>query len=254
MNSVFAAVFAIAVHGQQDLRSDYPKALAEALEAKKLLVVEFGKCIDVAAITPEKRKSFVWCQVPLDYRCRLENDKEDRPLRERPGFSHVGEDRGIVLVEGRDVPERGNVVSVLTPSYFKAGGFLELLDLPIGSLESRTLVWAVRRHPGKPASAWGTQSARLHDYAMRWARHQAEINKQYHSDILAGGVRSENVAETFDHYPGLLEGAEQLVYMWSQSEGHWKNMSTQWKAFGYGMAWSPKGNCWFGCQVFDDAP
>lgn len=252
MNVAIVLIWAALANAPRTI-ADYPKAYETAIAEKKLLVVEFGSCIDADAVSEEKRKSFVWCQVDVEYQCAVDGG-EKQLLRERPGFQHLGKERGIAIVEGRDNLHRGKVISVLTPDYFKAGGFLELLDLPVGSLESRTLTWAVRRHRDKPASAFGEQSQRLHDYAMNWARHQAQINKQYHSDIIVGGVRSENVAETFDHYPGLLEGADQLVYMWSQSEGHWSNMCKPWRAYGYGMAWSPAGNCWFGCQVFDDAP
>lgn len=249
-----AIALLVLADSKPDVYKEYPAASKAAKEAKTLLVVEFGSCIDATAVPEEKARTFVWCRVDVDYRCSLEGASEKKKLLDDASFSHLSGERGIAIVDYRDNPHRGNVVSVLTPAFFKPGGFLELLDLPVGSLESRTLIWAARRHPTKPASAFNQQPARLHDYAMNWARHQASINKQYHSDILAGGVRSENVAETFSHYPGLLEGAEQLIYMWSQSEGHWTNMCKPWQAFGYGMAWSPSGNCWFGCQVFDDQP
>lgn len=234
---------------------EYPVAVQAARKAQKMLVVEFGDCIDASAVPEEKRECFVWCKVEVDYRCKIDDaDAEKKRLLDHESFTHLGGGKGIAIIEYRDNPQKGHVISVLTPAYFRPGEFISLLDLPEGSLESRTLIWAARRHPGRPASAFATQSQRLHDYAMNWARHQAAVNRQYHSDIIAGGVRSENVAETFNHYPGLLEGAEQLIYMWSQSSGHWGNMCTPWAAFGYGMAWSAAGNCWFGCQVFDDRP
>ena len=106
-----------------------------------------------------------------------------------------------------------------------------ILDLPPGTLTQRTLIYAVRIHPDKPASTSGQSDADLLEEAQSHSQYQADIRLQghhfwesrFHRIIarLPGGLTAREVCA--ESWPGdnLVEAAIECVRCWRLSDGHW---------------------------------
>lgn len=169
---------------------------------------------------------------------------------------------GLAMIDFRDEKQKfhKHVVSIYP---FRRGEITlpklkVLCDLPAGTLTQRTLMFAVRTHAAKPASAWSPHSDYLSMEAEKHSVHQASINLQGHHNwdarfhqINAGlgvGGAKEVCAES---WPGqtLLDAAEECVHSWSQSSGHWASVSAKHAFFGYDMKRGTNG-VWYATGIF----
>jgi uncharacterized protein YkwD len=95
--------------------------------------------------------------------------------------------------------------------------------------------------------------------AARHSQHQASINVQGHhgwdarfqninARLPAGHVSYEVCSES---WPGqsLLDAAEECVDSWSQSSGHWGQVSRQAEYYGYDMRRGTNG-VWYATGIF----
>ncbi|WP_254512821.1 hypothetical protein [Anatilimnocola floriformis] len=169
---------------------------------------------------------------------------------------------GLVMIDFRDAEQKvfGHVVTVYPFQHgpITAAKLKVLCELPTGTLTQRTLMFAVRTHPAKPASAWSPHSDYLAKEAEKHSQHQASINLQGHHNwearfhqINAGlgiGGAKEVCAES---WPGqnLLDAAEECVHSWSQSPGHWAGVSARHSYFGYDMKRGTNG-VWYATGIF----
>jgi hypothetical protein len=153
---------------------------------------------------------------------------------------------------------------VVTIYPFKSGRTLsrqhlaELLDLPRGSLTQRTLIFAVRVHPERPASAESAAIPLLAAESESHARYQAQLGVQGHHDWdtrfhrinarLTGLTAQEVCAES---WPGqdLVDAAFECVDSWRQSSGHWSAVHSRNVYFGYDMKRGRNG-VWYGTGIF----
>ena len=128
-----------------------------------------------------------------------------------------------------------------------------------GSLTQRTLIFAVRTHPERPASATGHFSYVLARESESHAWHQAHItlqghhnwNSRFHSinAELPGGLLAKEVCA--ESWPGqnLLEAAEECVHSWRQSSGHWDAVRSEHVLFAYDMKRGANG-IWYAAGIF----
>jgi hypothetical protein len=134
-----------------------------------------------------------------------------------------------------------------------------LLELPIGSLTQRTLIYAVRLHPESPRSTDGHSHPLLFEEAEKHSSHQASIGVQGHhawdqrfhrinARLPAGVIAQEVCAES---WPGqdLFAAAVECVHSWRQSSGHWSAVSGRHAYFGCDMKRGANG-IWYATGIF----
>jgi hypothetical protein len=251
--------------------SDYARAMGLADRQKKMLVLYFFdpasplcKRFEQETLADAKVRrrlaDFVCVRLSLD--ARITQDDREVVLLGHSAFGEMHAQPGIALVDFSPGEPRyhGCVVSTfpLGPRLFYGPGeMLTILDLPHGTLSQRTLIYAVRTHPERPASAAGQPDQRLLDETESHSQCQAQCCRQGHhnwesrfqriSGLMGCGVR-EVCAES---WPGqdLVEAAIECVRSWRCSPGHWGGVSAPNSAFGYDMKRGSNG-VWYGTGVF----
>ena len=143
---------------------------------------------------------------------------------------------GLAIVDYRsaDAKLHGSVVStfpITEKLEYTAERMAVILDLPPGTLTQRTLIYAVRVHPDKPASTDGEPSPTLLDEAQSHSQYQAQIRQQGHHfwatrfqrilGAVAGARTPREVCA--ESWPGqhLVDAAIECVRCWRLSAGHW---------------------------------
>jgi hypothetical protein len=133
-----------------------------------------------------------------------------------------------------------------------------ILNLPPGTLTQRTIIFAVRIHPDKPASTDGEVLPVLLEEAQEHSQYQANIRQQGHQfwdsrfrRILArlpGGISPREVCA--ESWPGenLVEAAVECVRCWRTSSGHWSAVRAQQRFCGYDMKRGANG-VWYATGI-----
>ena len=209
----------------------------------------------------EKLQDYICVQLPLNAKISLDN--KEITLIEHPSFREMLGKPGIAVIDYKhnESAYHGNVVSIFpfteqlpyTPEKMAV-----ILDLPRGTLTQRTLIFAVRTHPEKPA---GTDSGEADSYLLEEAQMQAEYQAQcctsghQHWDTrfqrivsrLRGGAPREICAES---WPGqnLVEAAVECVHSWRTSSGHWSALRTRNRFFGFDMKRGNNG-AWYATGI-----
>ena len=213
--------------------SEEDAKFAAAVFDRPEIAERIGKCVAV--------------KVPLDAKLLISG--EETTLLDHGAFDELLDQPGIAMIDMTDKasPHFGRVVSLFpfAGRYITHGQLQVLLDLPPGTLTQRTLIWAVRTHPDRPASASTDIYHVLSDETEKHAFHQASITLQGHHNwgsrfhsinarLPAGLVSQEVCAES---WPGqnLVEAAEECVHSWRQSSGHWEAVSRKHVYFSYDM-------------------
>lgn len=251
---------------------DYLKAVETAREAKTLLVVWFAdekkaaenekfaaNVLEAAEVRPLLAEMTL---AKISTTASIEEKGKTIKLLEHATLKELLGGPGLAMIDFRDAKQKFqyHVVSIYP---FQRGEIslpkLKVLcELPAGTLTQRTLMFAVRTHSAKPASAWSPHSEYLAKEAEKHSVHQASINLQGHHNwearfhqINAGlgvGGAKEVCAES---WPGqtLLDAAEECVDSWSQSSGHWAAVSAKHAYFGYDMKRGTNG-VWYATGIF----
>jgi len=117
----------------------------------------------------------------------------------------------------------------------------------------------VRTHPERPASADGQFSSLLAHETQSHARHQASINLQGHHNWesrfhainarLPSGLTAREVCAESWPGQGLVEAAEECVYSWRRSSGHWEAVRSRHDLFAYDMKRGSNG-IWYAAGIF----
>ncbi|MBN1912154.1 MAG: hypothetical protein JW818_20710 [Pirellulales bacterium] len=256
--------------------SDYAQATSQAKREGRMLLILFAaegdaaRCDsleeDVLADTAVRKKlaQFTRLRVPLDATIRMDG-KEVR-LIDQSGFEEMLGRQGIAIIDYTDPKADffGTVVSTFPILYgrpYSTDKVLTMLDLPSGTLTQRTLIFAVRIHPERPAS---TNGQLLNDLAREAASHsdlQARIGRQGHHQwntrfqrirsLLPGySTPSEVCAESWPG-EGLLVAAIDCVRCWRLSSGHWSKVRSRHLYFGYDMRRGRNG-IWYATGIFGE--
>lgn len=253
---------------------DYDHAIRQAEAERKLVLLwfvdeswaeadaQFDRVVlqdgDVAKRLADR---FVACRLPVEATI-VENDATMK-LLDHPAFEELLKLPGLAILDMTDAasPLHRRVVSVLPfrTEYPAREKLAVLLDLPRGTLTQRTLIYAVRTHPERPASTSTELSPLLASQTESHAAYQASITLQGHhhwesrfhaiNAKLPGGLLSQEVcAESWPGQP-LVEAAIECVDSWRQSPGHWEAVSTRPELFGYDMKCGRNG-VWYAVGIF----
>jgi hypothetical protein len=227
-----------------DAHSDYFSAYREARANNRMLLIDLGANFDFSTIAPEKLSGYVLCKVPAD--CTIEADGKQQRLLEAPAFQSLGKQPGLVIVDFRNEKTRRLAVSVLPKRHATKANVEIMLALPAGTLTQRTLLWAFRVHPERPAGVFGSADTTLMNHAANHSFEQAQYNVMYHAYWFPGNF--EIVAESWSNQ-SIVDAAIDLVNLWRSSPAHWWAASAQWGKFGCDM--KSNGQQWFGTGVFE---
>ncbi|MCI0358409.1 MAG: hypothetical protein L0211_08000 [Planctomycetaceae bacterium] len=233
-----------------------------------------AEVLSQSAVAERIQAAFLAVKVPLDAQSQADGATGRVPLLacpavptgrliEHEAFAELRGQAGLAIVDVADEksPTHGMIVSIypLARRSISPEHLTVLLDLPPGTLTQRTLVFAVRTHPSRPAGAAGDMHPLLAAEAAAHSRHQARINIQGHhhwdarfqsinARLPAGHVSYEVCAES---WPGqsLFDAAEECVESWSQSSGHWAQVSRQAEYYAYDMQRGTSG-IWYATGIF----
>ncbi|MEN6495119.1 MAG: thioredoxin family protein [Thermoguttaceae bacterium] len=252
--------------------TDYADATAAAKRDAKMLLVFFTandpRCTQFEAQTlsdPQiaaKLQGFVRVKLPVDTKIRGEN--QDIELIQHRAFAEMLGKPGLAILDftHKDAPYYGCVVSTfpfLERFQYTPREMAVILDLPPGTLTQRTLIYAVRIHPERPASANGTLDPHLVSEAHGSADYQASIGRQGHhfwetrfhriNNLLPFGLLASEVCAESWPGEGLLQAAIECVRCWRTSPGHWGAVSQPHQVYGYDMKRGPNG-IWYATGIF----
>ncbi len=232
--------------------------------------------IDSALSDPGQRAkldNFVLVRLPMD--ASVPVDGKPTLLLGHPAFAELHHGPGLAILDlaHSDAPYYTHVVSVCP---FTGGKFYHfqpehvstLLDLPAGTVTQRTMVFAVRIHPERPASTLGEANPVLYEEAESHSQYQAQIQVQGHqqwesrfhriiSRLLGrGGGRTyaaapaEIVAESWPN-ENLVNSCVDCVDSWRHSSGHWSQVHAQHVSYGYDIQRGNNG-IWYATGIFSN--
>jgi hypothetical protein len=254
--------------------TDYAEATAVAKQRRKMLFICFHdrgaseQCDRFASESlgdrevMERLSQVVKLKLPLD--ATIEQDGKKEVLLKQPAFAEMLGRPGVAMVDFAhpDAEYYGQVVSTfpfLRGRPYTAKQTAVILGLPPGTLTQRTLIYAVRTHPDRPASTEGQLDPNLLHEASLHSQHQARIRLQGHHNwnrrfyrinakLPRGLSASEVCAES---WPGenLVEAAIECVRCWRLSSGHWSAVRARHRVYGYDMKRGSNG-IWYATGIF----
>lgn len=230
-----------AVHVLQD----YSQAFETAERAQKKLLISVGSNLNLGGLDADKLSDFVLCAV--DETATVHLNGQEVKLLDHPSFAELEHGAGLAIIDFRNEEYKQKVVSVLPERHVTPENAQALLDLPPGSLTQRTLIWALRVHPERPQSVYGTPAPELLEHCERHSGVQAASNNQHHN-LPMNIATSEIVAESWPWNHNVVDAAIDVVHSWRQSPGHWGAASSPHQFYGYDM--KTNGQKWFATGVF----
>lgn len=259
--------------------NDYAEALHKAKTEQKMLLVHFCRngdancaAIERTITSPQVRhklQRYILTRVSTD--AAISQQGRQVRLLEHSSFSELRGGPGLAVIDmvHKQQPYYGHVVSAVPTVggslyQFRPEHVPTVLDLPPGTLSQRTMVFAVRTHPERPASTYGEAEPVLIDEAARHSEHQARIRNQGHHGWgsrfqriigrLAGrnrfGAPVEIVAESWPQQ-NLTDACVDCVQSWRQSSGHWRNVKTHHASYGYDIRRGANG-IWYATGIFSN--
>ena len=261
------AVDALAWH------DDYTVAYSEAKSAGKMLLIYFCKegrnrarrrFESTSLSHPEIRNRltrYVLAKLPLSATVTVVG----KPIRllDDPSFAMLRGRQGVAIIDLSDGSRQHGFVVSQFPfpqgRWLRRDHFSVVLDLPLGSLTQRTLIYAVRTHPDRPAGTRGRLNSILAAEAASHSRYQARTGllghhrweERFHriNARLPRGLMAQEVCA--ESWPGqdILEAARDCVNSWRQSPGHWDALSRRHPMFGCDMKLGRNG-IWYATGLF----
>lgn len=214
-----------------------------------------------AAIAKLIEQRFVPLKLAID--TKVLSGGEEVILLKHPAFAEMLGTPGLAILDMTDQesPLFRRAVSVypFKREYITTPRLAVLLDLPRGTLTQRTMIFAVRTHPERPASAKSHLSPLLAHETENHAWHQASSGLQGHHNWesrfhlinarLPSGLLAQEVCA--ESWPGqtLVDAADECVHSWRQSPGHWEAVRSRHALFGYDMKRGRNG-VWYAAGIF----
>lgn len=254
--------------------SHYGKATEAAQADGKMLLIffcdparqELCRSFETQTLSdPEIAKrmaNVVAAKLPID--ASITSGGQPMELLRHPAFYEMQSQAGIAIIDyaSHGSEQYGHVVSTF-PFFgerpYSPREMAVILDLPPGTLTQRTLIYAVRTHPDRPASANGRFDPQLAEEAEGHSQHQARIRLQGHHNwesrfhlinrfLPRGLMASEVCAESWPG-EGLLKAAIECVRCWRLSDGHWSRVRSPQPVYGYDMKRGANG-IWYATGIF----
>lgn len=257
---------------------EYQIAWQQAKEQRKMLLLFFHNPQQNDATTTAVEKTFaenlairrqlskfVLAKLPTDTMIHVDGKRvrllEDASMGEMHGQAGLA----IIDLAHEDKPYYGYVVSAypfmhskyyrFQPSYLSS-----ILDLPPGTITQRTMVWAVRIHPERPASTHGEKHEALAQEAESHSHYQAQLRSQGHHRWetrfhrirrLLGGVFGHPVEVVAESWPNqtMIDSCIDCVASWRHSPGHWNAVKSYQRTYGYDIKRGSNG-IWYGTGIF----
>jgi hypothetical protein len=267
-----------AVAAPQEWMTDYGSAYARAKSDKKLMLIHFyqnaGGGVDRVfeqqtlrdAQVSQLCRDYVLVRLPTTTEIPWKG-KQSRLLA-HSAFRHMRGQSGVAIIDLKHENQRyyRQTVSCLpfeqsayyAPAYWSPASMRVLLSLPPGTLTQRTLVYAVRTHPERPASTNGVSHPMLCEACSSHAQHQAAIRLQGHHNW---GYRFQRIWQRVggqppievcaESWPGedLLQACLSCVHSWRQSPGHWNAVRSSHPAYAYDIRQGGNG-IWYATGIF----
>ncbi len=176
--------------------NDYAKAMTVAEQQHKMMLLYFCDCGDDSSVCnrfrsetlddPQVRaklQDYVCVQVPLA--AKITVGGKPVVLIEHEAFGEMLGRPGVAIIDFQtaDAVTHGAVVSefpITESLWYTPEQMTVILTLPSGTLTQRTLIFAVRTHPEKPASTEGELLPLLREEAQNHSQYQADIRLQGH--------------------------------------------------------------------------
>ena len=264
----------VSVPADWTVHDDYRRAMQEATEDRKMLLIYFydrtantaQRAFEIETLASleiqEKLKRYVFLKLPRN--TKIATGGKQVTLLKHPAFSEMLGREGVAIIDL--VHERadyyGHVVSTFpfTPGkYYRKQAMGVVLDLPPGTLTQRTMIFAVRIHPERPASTQGQLHTALAEEAKSHAHYQASIQVQGHhawdarfqrinAKLPSNVLAQEVVAESWPN-EHLVEACIDCVHSWRQSPGHWGAVRSRQPLFGYDIKRGRNG-IWYATGIF----
>ena len=261
--------------GQIGWYTDYADAMRAAKAQQKMMFVwfygaaksQFGDRFEAVSLGDSKVRELLnrYIPVKLPQDASITVDGKSVRLLDHAAFQEMNHSPGLAIIdfEHEGTEHYGYVVTALPFSpgkfyRFRPEHLAVVLDLPPGTLTQRTLVFAVRIHPEKPASTRGSIDPNLVTEAKSHSNYQARIRVQGHhhwgerfprlSRLLFGLKCQEIVAESWPQ-EGLVDAAVDVVDSWHHSPGHWQAVYSKQNRFGYDMKKGSNG-IWYATGLF----
>lgn len=256
---------------------DYNSAWRQAKAEKKMLFVLLNSAqpsghrkavLDLissdAAVAKKLKTDFVLASVSKD-QAIVESGRRIKlishgSMQEMHGFDGLA----IVDLKNQGQPYYGYVVSsypFMNGKYyrFRAADLPVIVNLPKGTITQRTMVWAVRVHPERPASTGGKASVVLTQAAESHSHYQAQIGVQGHhhwetrfhgliNKLDGSHAPVEVVAESWPNQT-MIDSCVDCVASWRHSEGHWNAVKSPQDIYGYDIKRGNNG-IWYGTGIF----
>ncbi|NIP85487.1 MAG: hypothetical protein GTO03_07960 [Planctomycetales bacterium] len=258
--------------------TDYATAYRRAQEQRRWLLIYFRNGTPTAAEREFENTTLqdpqviqqlaAYERVQLSVEGPVQLDGQPVDLLDHPAFVHMNGREGLAIVDlrhpGRSYYQRPvSCLPFQQPVYYAAPyaspqSVRVLLDLPPGTITQRTMVYAVRMHPERPASTAGAADAVLLDECRQHCSHQARLRRQGHHRwerrfpriwrTLGGKPPVEVCAESWPG-KGLLAACIDCVHSWRQSSGHWNAVRSGHPAYGYDIQRGSNG-IWYATGIF----
>lgn len=240
-----------------DWHDDYFTAYSQAEQEGKLLFIFFRDekqplvadsyqhTVLTDEILTEPLAKVVRVVVPTDIRIPETNEL----LLEHPAFAHQAQRQGIAILDLTD-PQSNLYGTVISAHPFKSGRHLTarstkiVLELPRGTITQRSIIYAARVHPRRPAGAQGRATVKLLTFAKDHSHTMARSSSMYHSNY--GGME---IVANIGPQGTIIDTAKSLINMWYHSPAHWNILSGKHGGFGLDMQRSRNGH-WYATGVF----
>jgi hypothetical protein len=258
-----------------DWATDYSVAYGRAQETKKMLLIHFvpikadsaelslEKAIGSDRHLQEKLGKVELARLPID--TKITSGGQTTALMNHGAFQHMQGKPGIAILDlaNKGAPYYGKVTSAFPFTrgkyyYWKNEYLSVILDLPPGTITQRSMIWAVRVHPERPASTDGNLDVQLASAAANHSQHQADLGVQEHHQWgtrvnqirsqVAVNTASEVVAESWPNQT-MIDSCIDCVQSWRHSSGHWGAVRRRHQFFGYDIRRGRNG-IWYGTGIF----
>jgi hypothetical protein len=200
--------------------------------------------------------------VPTDATLPGVGDAKPQRVLASSVFNWLGGGAGLAVVDlaDRRTATFGSVISVHPFSgrmYYGVQATETILSLPPGTMTQRAMVFALRMHPERPQSVWGSAHPTLMYHSREASQLMAQSESVGHHNW--GGrlaqIQSQSSLSPFEvaavsfGAPNPIDAASEIVQNWRGSGAHWGGISSPQRWFGYDMVQGPSGR-WYGNGLF----